>query len=70
MKLGPGIAVAVSRPAATAPISTPSLGTSICFGGGPKQNKDNKKKKKKRIRYLEEWKKASSRTQGEGALEP
>ena len=36
------------RPAATAPISTPSLGASICHTCDPKKQKKKKKKKKKK----------------------
>ena len=35
------------RPAATAPIRSPSLGTSICRGSGPRNSNNNNKKKKR-----------------------
>ena len=44
--VGSGVAVAVAVAGSCSSDWTPSLGTSICYGCGPK-----KKKKKKRIRW-------------------
>ena len=40
------------RPAATSSDLTPSLGTSICRGCGPKRTKDKKKKEKEKEKEI------------------
>ena len=44
-----GVAMAVVWAGSCSSDSTPSLGTSICHGCGPKKEKKRKKKKKKRV---------------------
>ena len=46
--LGSGVAMAVMKASSYSSNSTPSLGTSICRGCGPKKTKDKKKKKRER----------------------
>ena len=46
MRLGSHVAVAVAYAGSCSSDSTPSLGTSICPGGGPKKEKKKKEKKK------------------------
>ena len=48
MHLGSCIAVAVVASSSSSDDSTPSLGTSICYGCNPKMKKKKKKKKKKK----------------------
>ena len=43
MRDGPGVAVAVVQASSYSTNSTPSLGTSICLGFGPKKTKKKKK---------------------------
>ena len=47
MRLGSHVAVALAYAGSYSSDSTPSLGTSICCGFGPRKDKDKKKKKKK-----------------------
>ena len=46
MRLGSHVAVAVAYAGSCSSDSTPSLGTSICPGCGPKKEKKKKEKKK------------------------
>ena len=50
-QLGSGVAVAVPVASSYCYDSSPSLGTSICHGYGPKKAKKEKKKEKKRKKY-------------------
>ena len=47
MRLGSHVAVAVAYAGSCSSDSTPSLGTSICPGCGPKKEKKKKKRKRK-----------------------
>ena len=44
MWLGSGVAVAVTEAGGCSSNSTPSLGTSMCYGCGPKKNKQQRKR--------------------------
>ena len=47
-RLGSSVAVALAQAGGYSSDSTPSLGTSICRGSGPRRGKKTKKKEKKR----------------------
>ena len=48
MHFVPGVAVVVAETSGYSSDLTPSLGTSICHGCGPKKKKKKKEKKKKK----------------------
>ena len=55
MPLGSHVAVAVALAGGYSSDLTPSLGTSICWGSGPKRQKDKKKTKKTKKNYHREF---------------